>query len=83
MYCHAKHWPTNQVNYGKDFEVYLETLMTGLCMMKKSIIEVFRQWNWVIFPNSDSSLVHQEQDATSSGLQMMITGLNKDEKEED
>ena len=57
--------------------------MTGLCMMKKSIIEVFRQWNWVIFPNSDSSLVHQEQDATSSGLQMMITGLNKDEKEED
>ena len=52
-------------------------------MMKKSIIEVFRQWNWVIFPNSDSSLVHQEQDATSSGLQMMITRLNKDEKEED
>lgn len=71
------------INYGKDFEAYLETLVTGLRKKKKSILEVFRQWDRVIFPNSDSSLVCQDQDATNSGLQTMMTGLDEDVEEED
>lgn len=71
------------INYEKDFEAYLETLMTGLRKKKRSILEVFRQWDRVVFPNSDSSLVRQDQDATSSGLQTMMTGLDNDVEEED
>jgi hypothetical protein len=47
-------------------------------MKKKSILEVFRQWDRVIFPNSDSSLVRQDQDTSSSGLKKMMTGLEED-----
>jgi hypothetical protein len=71
------------INYGKDFEAYLETLVTGLRKKKKSILEVFRQWDRVVFPNSDSSLVRQDQDTTGSGLQTMMTGLDEDVEEED
>ena len=71
------------INYGKDFEAYLETLTTGLRMKKRSILEVFRQWDRVIFPNSDSSLVRQDQDTSSSGLQKMMSGLEEDDEEED
>jgi hypothetical protein len=71
------------INYGKDFEAYLETLLTGLRKKKSSILEVFRQWDRVIFPNSDSSLVRQQaQDATSNGLQKMMQMLDEDVEEE-
>lgn len=71
------------INYGKDFEAYLETLMMGLRMKKKTIMEVFRQWDRVVFPNSESSLVRQDHDMTTSGLKMMMTGLDEDDEEED
>jgi hypothetical protein len=52
--------------------------MTGLRLRKKSTLEVFRQWDRVIFPNSDSSLVRQDQDTSSSGLKKMMAGLEED-----
>ena len=70
------------INYGKDFEEYLEILMTGLRKKKKSILNVFRQWDRIIFPNSDSSLVRQVQN-TNSGLKMAMDMLEADEVEED
>jgi hypothetical protein len=70
------------INYGKDFEAYLEILTTGLRKKKKSILDVFREWDRAVFPNSDSSLVRQDQDTTSSGLQTMMMGLDDDVEEE-
>ena len=70
------------INYGKDFEEYLEILMTGLRKKKKSILNVFRQWDRVIFPNSDSSLVRHDQDM-SHGLKTAMDMLEADEVEED
>ena len=73
------------INYGKDFEEYLEILMKGLRKRKKSVLNVFREWDRVIFPNSDSSLVDgvgQDQN-TSSGLKTALDMLEADEVEEE
>lgn len=56
--------------------------MTGLRKKKKSILNVFREWDRVIFPNSDSSLVGQNKD-TSSGLKTAMDMLEADEVEDD
>jgi len=40
------------INYGKDFDEYLEILLTGLHKKKRSILNVFREWDRVIFPTS-------------------------------
>ena len=45
------------IRYFRDFEEYLMVLETGLRQKKKSIINVIKQWDEKIFPNSDSSLV--------------------------
>ena len=71
------------INYGKDFEEYLEVLMTGLRKKKRSILNVFKEWDQVIFPNSDSSLVRQDRDASSSGLKTAMTMLEDDEVDDD
>jgi hypothetical protein len=73
------------INYGKDFGEYLEILMKGLRKKKKSILNVFREWDRVIFPNSDSSLVSgvgQDQN-TSNGLKTALEMLEADEGEEE
>ena len=73
------------INYGKDFEEYLEILMKGLRKKKKSVLNVFREWDRVIFPNSDSSLVRgvgQDQNM-SSGLKTALDMLEADEVEEE
>jgi hypothetical protein len=71
------------INYGKDFEEYLEILMTGLRKKKKSILNVFREWDRVIFPTSDSSLVKPQDQDMSRGLKTAMTMLEDDEVEED
>lgn len=71
------------INYGNDFEEYLEVLMTGLRKKKKSILNVFKEWDQVIFPNSDSSLVRQDRDASSSGLKTAMMMLEDDEVKDD
>ena len=71
------------INYGRDFEEYLEILMTGLQKKKKSILNVFRQWDHVIFPNSDSSLVGNADKDTSRGLKAALMMLEDDEEEEE
>ena len=74
------------INYGKDFEEYLEILMKGLRKKKKSVLNIFREWDRVIFPNSDSSLVGggvgQDQNV-SSGLKTALDMLEADDVEED
>jgi len=57
--------------------------MTGLGKKKKSILNVFRQWDHLIFPNSDSSLARHDQDTSTSGLKTAMMMLEEDEVEED
>jgi hypothetical protein len=71
------------INYANDFDEYLEILMTGLRKKKKSILNVFREWDRVIFPNSDSSLVGSRQNQANSGLKTAMDMLEADEVEED
>lgn len=71
------------INYKKDFEEYLEILMKGLRKKKRSVLNVFREWDRVVFPNSDSSLVSgagQDQNM-SSGLKTALDMLEADEVE--
>ena len=69
------------INYARDFEEYLEILVRGLQKKKKSILNVFREWDRVVFPNSDLSLVDRDQE-TSSGLKMAMEMLEADETED-
>lgn len=69
------------INYARDFEEYLEILVRGLQKKKKSILNVFQEWDRVVFPNSDSSLVDQDQE-TSSGLKTAMEMLEADETED-
>lgn len=71
------------INYSKDFDEYLELLVLGLQKKKRSTLEVFREWDRLIFPNSDSSLVNQEQSDASSGFKAALEMLEADEVEED
>lgn len=72
--------PNTGINYLRDFEEYLEILVTGLQKRKKSVLNVFREWEKVIFPNSDSSFVGEAQ-GTTSGLKTAMEMLDADESE--
>jgi len=71
------------INYGKDFDEYLEILMTGLRKKKRSILNIFREWDRIIFPNSDSGMARHDQDAGASNLKRAMLMLEDDEVEED
>jgi hypothetical protein len=58
-------------------------LTTGLRKKKKSILNVFREWDRVVFPDSDESLVRQNQSNTSSGLKTAMMMLDADEVDEE
>jgi hypothetical protein len=69
------------IDYGKDFEQYLEILLIGLRKKKKSILNVFREWDRIIFPNSDSGMVSHDQDTRDGNRKRAITMLEDDEDE--
>ena len=71
------------IRYFNDFEEYLTILETGLWQKKKSIINVIKQWDEKIFPNSDSSLVTGKKIDESGGLKKAMDLLAADSEEED
>lgn len=70
------------IRYFNDFEEYLTILETGLRQKKKSIINVIKQWDEKIFPNSDSSLVTGKKSYESSGLKKAMDFLAADSEED-
>ena len=59
--------------------------MKGVWKKKRSILNVFREWDRVVFPNLDSSLVSssgQDQNM-SSGLKTALDMLKANEAEEE
>jgi len=71
------------IRYFNDFEEYLTILETGLRQKKRSIINVIKQWDEKIFPNSDSSLVTGKKNNESSGLKKVMDLLAADSEEDD
>jgi hypothetical protein len=73
---------TTGINYMNDYEEYLKILLTGLRGRKKSIINVFREWDRIIFPNSDLSLVKNTSTMSSAGLKKAMDMLDEDSEED-
>ena len=71
------------IRYFNDFEEYLTILETGLRQKKKSVINIIKQWDEKIFPNSDSSLVAGKKSNESSGLKKAMDLLAADSEEDD
>ena len=74
------------INYRRDFEEYLEILMKGLRKKKRSILNVFKEWDRVVFPNSDSSSTvsgEHGQNINSHGLNRALNMLEADEDGEE
>jgi hypothetical protein len=72
------------INYFNDLEEYQNILETGLRRKKKSILNIIREWDKKIFPNSDSSLVVKEKKKDEdSGLKRVMDLLEADSEEED
>jgi hypothetical protein len=74
---------STRINYFNNFEEYLTILETGLLQRKKSVINIIKQWDEKIFPNSDSSLVKGRNNDKSSGLKKAMDLLAADSEEED
>ncbi|KAF8994668.1 hypothetical protein BDQ17DRAFT_1251509, partial [Cyathus striatus] len=74
---------TTGIDYAKDFDEYLEILMKGVRMKKKGILDIFAEWDHVIFPNSESSFANQNHESSSSGLRKALEMLEADNTAED
>lgn len=71
------------IRYFNDFEEYLTIIETGLKQKKKSIINVIKQWDKKIFPETASSLVKGKKVSESSGLKKAMDILANDSEDEE
>ncbi|KAJ7646323.1 hypothetical protein DFH06DRAFT_997636, partial [Mycena polygramma] len=44
------------INWQADLEDYIEYLQTGLEQRKASVLRIFREWDEIFFPDSETSL---------------------------
>jgi hypothetical protein len=73
------------IQYFKDYEGYLTLLETGLRARKKTIVNIFKEWNTKIFPESDSSLAGAEPRASkddTANLKILMESLEDDADED-
>ncbi|KAH9955793.1 hypothetical protein BGW80DRAFT_1188197, partial [Lactifluus volemus] len=68
------------IRYFKDYEEYLTMLEVGLRRRKKSIVNIFREWDAKIFPDTASSLASAKPSndyiSNCPCCLMVISGLN-------
>ena len=69
------------INYARDFDEYLAFLLSGLRRKKKSTLNIIRQWDSVVFPNSESSVIDQDA-CSSTGFKTAMQMLDDDDVEE-
>jgi len=67
------------IHYFDDYEEYLNLLATGLRRKKKSVINIIREWDSRIFPNTDSSLVVVKvKSSEDKGVKRAMDSLDAD-----
>ena len=69
------------INYFADYEEYIHLLETGLHKRKKTIINLFKEWDKLVFPNTGTSLVGGSQSQESAGIKKAMALLDADESE--
>jgi hypothetical protein len=74
------------IRYFQDYEEYLTMLATGLRRRKKTILNIFREWDAKIFPETDSSLAgakrSKDDQANLKVMMESIEGDNTDEEDD-
>ena len=69
------------INYLSDYEEYVNLLNTGLRRKKKATLNVFKEWDRQVFPNTGTSLVGGSQLQESAGMKKAMALLDADESE--
>jgi len=70
------------IHYFDDYQEYLKLLAIGLCRKKKSVINIIREWDSQIFPNTDSSLVVVKvKSDEDNGVKRAMDSLDADSDE--
>ena len=69
------------INYFSDYEEYVHLLEMELRKRKKTIINIFREWDQLVFPNTGMSLVGGSQSQESAGMKKAMALLDADESE--
>jgi hypothetical protein len=73
------------IQYFKDYEEYLTMLKTGLRRRKKTVVNIFKEWDAKIFPETNSSLADaqpmKDNDADSD-LKLLMESVEDDPDEE-
>ncbi|EGO25328.1 hypothetical protein SERLADRAFT_407760 [Serpula lacrymans var. lacrymans S7.9] len=68
------------IRWHDDFDNYLEYLLSGLQKQKKSVLNIFREWDQVLFPNTSHGLAGQLSNTDRDQLmQSVMAALNHDE----
>ncbi|KAJ7823349.1 hypothetical protein B0H14DRAFT_2826880, partial [Mycena olivaceomarginata] len=55
------------IDYGARFDQYLEILLVGLREKSESILNIFKEWDRVVFPNSESGYAGTIQSGPGDG----------------
>lgn len=72
------------IRYFKDYEEYLTMLEIGLRRRKKTIVNIFREWDARIFPETDSSLAGPKPNLDHDAeLKLLMESIEDDADEED
>ena len=69
------------INYLADYEEYVNLLQTGLRRKKKATLNIFKEWDHQVFPNTGTSLVGGPQSQESAGMKKAMAFLDADESE--
>ena len=72
------------IRYFQDYEEYLTMLETGLRRRKKTIINIFKEWDAMIFPETDSSLAGAKPSKDDRGdLKVLMESIEDDDTDEE
>lgn len=73
------------IRYFDDYEEYLRILEMGLRRKKKSILNVIKEWDSRIFPNTDSSLAGAKVKSSTDdgGVRRALDALDADSEEDE
>jgi hypothetical protein len=73
------------IRYFDDYEEYFKILETGFRRKKKSVLNIIKEWDSRIFPNTDSSLVGAKVKSSldDGGVKRAMDALDADSEEED